>query len=108
LVVFGHAAKGFVDAEPSASALLMPPVDVVYGFRMPLFFLLAGLLAPRTLALRPPAFAGRMATRLVYPFYLWSFILLVVHGLASDYTNGQSSLSSRAPTLHFAWPGRSS
>ena len=47
LVVFGHALRGINGSQaiPGASEL-MPLDQVIYAFHMPLFFMLAGLLAP--------------------------------------------------------------
>jgi len=90
LVVLGHALIGVALALPGHLSLTFL-VIVIYAVHMPLFFLISGALVGSFLK-RPWAPAlKQLFRRLVWPYFLWSFILLLSHFVMSGYTNTKVS-----------------
>lgn len=75
LVVYGHAARGLVEAGLLSGDGAIGAIDyVIYAMHMPLFFLLSGLFFEHSLAKGPQTFwKGRLLT-IVYPYVLWSLV----------------------------------
>lgn len=86
LVVAGHALIGVERALGETAAGRFALV-LIYAVHMPLFFFLSGVLARSTLTAAPRAFTRRLLTRLVWPYVLWSLILLSFHHTFGDLTN---------------------
>lgn len=86
LVVFGHALVGAMGGGldgPLPRALLL----VIYSSHMALFFLVSGLFS-HNLAHRPWGdFLRTLGTRLLWPYVVWSVILLTAHYVMSGHTN---------------------
>lgn len=94
LVVLGHALIGVMAAGAETRALRALLITL-YAAHIPLFFILAGVLA-RGGAARPwGALAGRLARRLGWPYLLWGLLLYSAHFLMSGYTN--TALAAYAP-----------
>ncbi len=86
LVAFGHVMRGMVGAGIVASDPLSQGVDyTLYSFHMPLFFLLSGLNAERSLRHGPQAFLASKLQFILWPYFLWSIIegLIQIHFAAS-------------------------
>ncbi len=86
LVVFGHALVGALGAgliSENTERLL----TAIYAVHMPLFFMISGHLAPRMIAQSPEVFCARFWSRLVWPYLLWSLILITAHYVMRAYTN---------------------
>ena len=86
LVVFGHALVGALGAgliSENTERLL----TAIYAVHMPLFFMISGFLAPRMIAQPLGVFAGRFWSRLVWPYLLWSLVLITAHYVMRAYTN---------------------
>ncbi|WP_375175101.1 acyltransferase family protein [Pseudooceanicola sp.] len=86
LVVFGHALIGAMAAgydTPLVRVLIL----VIYSTHMALFFAVSGLLS-RGMAQRGWAeVLRRIGVRLLWPYLLWSLVLLSAHYLMSGHTN---------------------
>lgn len=95
LVVYGHVARGLVNARlPVATEPLRTIDNVIYTFHMPLFFFLAGLFLVSSLERR--GWRGLLATKLetlVYPYLLWSLLQGGLEVALSHFTNGNATLA---------------
>lgn len=93
LVVVGHTVRGLFNADivPSEGAWLWAD-RFIYGFHMPLFFVLAGvfLTSPGDESL--PQLARRRIVRFGYPYLVWSSLQMVMQALASGHTNHSAHL----------------
>lgn len=108
LVVYGHVARGVVNAGVKADESTYLLVDsIIYSFHMPLFFFLSGLFFCQSFEKRG-AFNTVLSKvdTIVYPYVLWSILQGVIEVYLSRYTNGNvtfdevfSLLSS--PRAHF-------
>lgn len=72
LVSFGHLRNG--DGESVWLPALDVPIDAIYLFHMPLFFLLGGLTFSRRGGFK--AFLARKAKTLLVPYYVFSLYFL--------------------------------
>lgn len=72
LVSFGHLRNG--DGESVWLPTLDAPIDAIYLFHMPLFFLLGGLTFSRRGGFK--AFLARKAKTLLVPYYVFSLYFL--------------------------------
>jgi len=101
LVVYGHVAGGL-----DASGVLKPGSpflaarDWVYLFHMPVFFLVSGLLAHRTIDRPWRTFIdGRLRT-IVYPYVLWTGIYLAAQVAMARFANNPPDFIRVG---HFLW-----
>lgn len=86
LVVLGHALIGAMNAgfdDRVLRALLL----VIYSSHMALFFTVSGLLSGGMARRGWPDFAQAMCARILWPYALWSVVLLAAHHVMSGYTN---------------------
>ena len=108
LVVYGHVARGVVNAgvEVSESTYLL--IDsILYSFHMPLFFFLSGLFFVSSFQKRGAV--GLVFSKIdtiVYPYLLWSLLQGTIEVYLSNYTNGSVSFSEVfsllwSPRAHF-------
>jgi fucose 4-O-acetylase-like acetyltransferase len=87
-VVYRHVLYGLLYSGVPANPLLMDANELLYGFRMPLFFFLSGLFFASSLDKRGPAdFLVSKINTLLYPYLVWCFIQLTLQILFSEYTN---------------------
>ncbi|SHG85827.1 acyltransferase family protein [Cognatishimia maritima] len=86
LVVFGHALIG-VMAAVGETALARFLVILVYTSHMPLFFALSGALSGRLMALLWWTFLSELSRRILWPYVLWSVLILSAHYLMRQHTN---------------------
>lgn len=86
LVVFGHALIG-VKKLLSDTAIDQWLLSWMYTFHMPLFFAISGVFSASLVKAAWPQFFKRTFFRIIYPYFLWSAILLTVHFFMSDFTN---------------------
>ena len=105
LVVYGHVARGLVNAGLVANPSFLRWLDgVIYGFHMPLFFLLAGLFFFESIEKRGAwRYVGGKLNTLVYPYMLWSLLQGGVEVLLSAYTNSRTTWSE---VLALLWAPR--
>jgi fucose 4-O-acetylase-like acetyltransferase len=100
LVVFGHVLRGLNGAGISTGAWVQYTDNWLYSFHMPLFVFLSGLFAPRLLKLGALDFIRDRAATIVYPYVLWSALLVMTQRAFSDAVNAPTSLTSLA---RIAW-----
>lgn len=86
LVVFGHAAIGAIGAGLN-SGTLERLIAAIYAVHMPVFFFISGLLSTSLIASRPVPFGTRFGVRIVWPYLLWSLVLISAHFAMRNYTN---------------------
>ncbi|MDN2661067.1 acyltransferase [Neptunomonas sp. CHC150] len=96
LVVYGHVARGLVEASISGGYVYqLNMVDnFIYMFHMPLFFLLSGLFLLNSFD--KYGYKGLVFNKLetiLYPFVLWSLLQGGIEAFLSNYTNGSVSVS---------------
>jgi fucose 4-O-acetylase-like acetyltransferase len=86
LVVFGHALDGAQSAGHSTHALRFAML-MLYSTHVPLFFMVSGLLSLRLCAQPWPMVLKMLGAKIIWPYLLWSFIVLTLLYLLSDHTN---------------------
>jgi fucose 4-O-acetylase-like acetyltransferase len=105
LVVYGHVARGLVNGGVAMDPWWFATLDAtIYGFHMPLFFLLSGWFFVGSLTRRGPRdyLAGRVAT-VLYPYVLWSLLQGGIELLMSRWTSKPVTL---AEVLALGWTPR--
>jgi fucose 4-O-acetylase-like acetyltransferase len=68
--------------------------DVIYAFHMPMFFLLAGLFAAKSLAKGAGPFLRDKGVTMLWPYLLWSVVSIVLGVLGSGAVNGPITYAS--------------
>lgn len=89
LVVYGHVARGLVNAGLPVDPLLRGLVDsIVYSFHMPLFFFLSGLHFREALAKRGGlGLVLNKVDTIFYPYVVWSLLQGGIEVGLAPYTN---------------------
>lgn len=88
LVVYRHSLVGLKRAGTEVSAGLYAVQEFLYNVRMPVFFVLSGIfLAGSLLKYSSKTVAGKKAATLLYPYFIWSVLLISLQWLLADYTN---------------------
>lgn len=87
-VTYRHVIYGLLYAGADISPVLMDINEMMYGFRMPLFFFLSGLFFASSLRKRGPRnfFVNKFNT-LFYPYMIWCLIQTSLQIIFSQYTN---------------------
>lgn len=89
LVVFGHAyAFGAQETGQTNQALYLF-IETFAPFRIPAMVFLSGLLVPKSLAKGALAYLGGKSRTILYPYLLWSIIMLVVLAVSSYLIDGE-------------------
>jgi len=92
LVVYRHLAYGLVAAGISMPKGVLATNDMLYSFRMPLFFLLSGLFFGRSVARRGALnFGISKVNTLLYPYLLWAVIQISLQIFFPEYSNADRS-----------------
>jgi fucose 4-O-acetylase-like acetyltransferase len=80
LVVVGHVIDGLLASRMSGAAEpeLKTAEEFIYAFHMPVFFVLAGLFAPRSLRKGPKEYWSDKLGGLLCPYIVWSILQLIV------------------------------
>jgi fucose 4-O-acetylase-like acetyltransferase len=94
LVVYRHSIVGIQRSGFSIPSIVYYIQEFVYNFRMPVFFLLSGFF----LALGLKRYSvSKLATKklytLLYPYIVWSVILITLQIVMSKYTNSVRTIS---------------
>lgn len=91
MIVFRHTITGVWDA-----GIEMDPqfyevcVQVGLTFRMPLYFLLSGIFFYRSISKRGQwGYTVHKANTIMYPYFIWSIILMTLQLIFHEYVNGQ-------------------
>jgi len=92
LVVYRHLLIGIERSGLKVHPLLMDVNMIVYTFRMPLFFVLAGFFIGRSIEKRNLMNYFRLKFNTVlYPYLVWTVIQITVQILFKDYINANRS-----------------
>jgi fucose 4-O-acetylase-like acetyltransferase len=105
LVVYGHLLSSGYHAELGIPDRFFGLSDsIIYGFHMPLFFLLAGLFVEKSLQGHGVHnYLGNQLRRLVYPYFIWSILQLSVEVIFSSYTQKGARLSDIFALVYQPW-----
>lgn len=91
LVVLGHVWRGLHDAGTISAHIFTPLDTAVYAFHMPLFFIISGILFFKTYDRQWGIFLKRQAIFVIWPYIIWSAILILMKtALSSSVNNGAS------------------
>jgi fucose 4-O-acetylase-like acetyltransferase len=92
LVVYRHIAYGLVAQGISLPHSVLATNDMLYSFRMPLFFLLSGVFFSKSVAKRGvKKFTFLKINTLLYPYILWAIIQISLQIIFSRFTNAERS-----------------
>lgn len=92
LVIFRHTMVGLRRSDVAVSDNLYYIQEFLLNVRMPVFFILSGVFLGRTLLKRSlKSIAANKTANLLYPYVLWSVILITFQVVLSNYTNSQRS-----------------
>lgn len=96
LVVCGHVMLGLQAAAiiPQQTTFLTPLFQAKYLFNVPLFFVIAGLTVETSLRKGKQAFFLEKVFTLVYPYFLWSIIVVFLQSQAGQSINHPKSMSA--------------
>jgi fucose 4-O-acetylase-like acetyltransferase len=101
LVVYRHVLIGIQRAGLDIASYWLTANEVVYSFRMPLFFMLSGLFFAKSLVKRTTGkFIGNKFDTILYPYFIWVFIQVTVQVVLSNYTNADRGLIDYAYILY--------
>lgn len=105
LVVFGHAVQGIVDSNNlslnTAFSSFYITKQVIYGFHMPVFFIVSGFFLTKWLKKDRRTALKKKTKRLVYPYFVWSFITALFMQIASKFTNNGLGLIDFVKSANF-------
>lgn len=92
LVVYRHIMIGLMRAGLDVHQGYIIANEVVYTFRMPLFFILTGIFIRRSLEKRGKKFfvLNKLKT-LIYPYLIWAFLQVSLQIILNNYTNSDRS-----------------
>ena len=92
LVVYRHILIGVERSGLDVALWLKNANEVVYSFRMPLFFVLSGIFAARSIKKRSNIdfFKNKLST-IMYPYFIWGIIQISIQLILSKYTNADRS-----------------
>ena len=94
LVVYRHVLGGFESAGIQSYEYLTMVQQSVYNFRMPLFFILAGLFVRKSLKKRSTnVFFSYKLNTIMYPYFIWACIQLTFQLVFSRFANDPKSWS---------------
>ncbi|MEM9680522.1 MAG: acyltransferase, partial [Bacteroidota bacterium] len=93
LVVYRHILIGIRRSGLDVSPILVNANEIVYSFRMPLFFVLSGIFAAKSILKRTPTgFTQNKLRTIMYPYLIWGIIQISIQILLTDYTNANRSI----------------
>lgn len=92
-VTYRHVIYGLLYNGVPITSTLMDANEMLYGFRMPMFFFLAGLFFASSLHRRGGKnFMISKINTLLYPYLLWCVIQLTLQIFFSEYTNSKKGM----------------
>jgi fucose 4-O-acetylase-like acetyltransferase len=105
LVVYGHLlSSGYHAGLDIPSHFFGLSDSIIYGFHMPLFFLLSGLFVENSLQKHGTRdYLGNQLRRLVYPYFIWSILQMSVEVIFSSYTQKGTTLSDVFAIVYQPW-----
>lgn len=94
LVVIGHVLRGVVSSNIMTWTPAVRYADTwIYAFHMPLFFFISGLFLSHSTTRTMSEFGWQKVRTIAYPYFLWSFITLLIKGSLGQSVNHPRSLS---------------
>ncbi|MEL6495302.1 MAG: acyltransferase [Cyanobacteria bacterium J06623_7] len=79
LMVLGHTLRGLISSSIIQDSFLTQLVDRwIYGFHIPLFFLLSGLFFGRARTQAPAIWLTKKLKTMVYPYFLWTIMQIAL------------------------------
>lgn len=94
LVLWGHCVQYLL----SSNHMDEPVYRFIYSFHMPLFMMIAGMFAPRSLQMPFDAFVWKKAEQLILPCVVWGLIM-TVGNLVQSFLTGHAVVTSVLTTL---------
>jgi uncharacterized membrane protein YcfT len=93
LVVYRHTMVGLERSGTDVPSFLFNIQEFLVNVRMPVFFVLSGIFLGRSLLKRSAGYlVSKKAKTLLYPYLLWTVILITVQIMLSDYTNSKRTV----------------
>ena len=90
LVVYRHILIGVQRSGIQVAEWLINANEVVYSFRMPLFFVLSGIFTAKSIAKRNgKEFLSAKFDSIYYPYLVWGIIQISIQIILSQYTNAE-------------------
>ncbi len=100
LVVYRHAVVGLTRSGLEVSSLMYNLQEVVFNFRMPVFFVLSGIFLTASLKKHPVISVVKdKASTLLYPYLLWATFTILLQVIFSDYSNEKHGLGDLSLVL---------
>ena len=94
LVVYRHVLYGIGRRGFDVGVYLWDLNEMVYSFRMPLFFILSGLFFARSVQKRSKIeFLGYKVNSLIYPYLLWALVQVTLQVALSAITNSNRDIN---------------
>lgn len=94
LVVYRHTMVGLNRGGNQVPDLLYSIQEFAVNFRMPVFFILSGIFLAKSLEKYSTSLLIRKkAATLLYPYVLWTVILISVQIILSNYTNSERTVA---------------
>lgn len=94
-VIYRHVIYGLLYTGANINEVMMDANEMMYGFRMPLFFFLAGLFFTSSLQKRGGRnFLITKINTLLYPYLLWCLIQTTLQIIFSEYTNHKLTVAN--------------
>ena len=94
LVVYRHTMVGLERAAIDVPLFLYNIQEFLVNVRMPVFFVLSGIFLGRSINNKSKkVLIIKKAATLLYPYILWTIILITLQIFLSDYTNSKRSFS---------------
>ncbi len=105
LVVYGHLLSSAYNGGITIPEHFFALSDsIVYGFHMPLFFLLSGLFVEGSLQKRGiKSYLFEKFSRIAYPYLTWSILQVSVEVLFSSQSHQGASLTDLTAIFHRPW-----
>ncbi len=93
-VVYRHVIGGYEESGFVLPDFIYTLQQSIYNIRMPLFFIIAGIFARKSLQKRTlKQFVQYKAGTILYPYFVWITIQLLIQTLFSQYAHAQRDIS---------------
>lgn len=88
LIVYRHVLNGVKNTGLDVPEIMMQANEVIYSFRLPLFYILSGFFLRRSIFKRSNSvFVNYKLKTLIYPYLVWAVLQVSIQFLLSGYTN---------------------
>lgn len=93
LVVYRHILIGIQRSGLNVDQWLINANEIVFSFRMPLFFMISGIFISKSITKRSKSnFIGYKFDTILYPYLIWGFIQISIQIIFSKYTNADRGI----------------